>query len=100
MRPTYKVELGLAARNKWAEYQESQRSAQIQRQLEERKKEEAIKRYELYQKQVSEAERQERLSWPIEKVMESFLDGVDGTAVGQTSFGYARCNVPWFPMGR
>ena len=97
MRPTYKVELGLAARNKWAEYQESQRSAQIQRQLEERKKEEAIKRYELYQKQVSEAERQERLSWPIEKVMESFLDGVDGTAVGQTSLAM---HVAMFPGSR
>lgn len=97
MRPTYRGELGLAVKNKWAEYKESQRLAQIQRQLEERKKEEAIKRYELYQKQVNEAERQERLSWPIEKVMESFIDGVDGMAVGKESLAM---HVAMFPSSR
>ena len=97
MRPTYRGELGLAVKSKWAEYQESQRSAQIQRQLEERKKEERIKRYELYQKQVSEAERQERLSWPIEKVMKSFIDGADGMAVGKKSLAM---HVAMFPNSR
>ena len=97
MRPTYRGELGLAVKSKWAEHQESQRLAQIQRQIEERKKEEAIKRQELYQKQVSEAERQERLSWPIEKVMKSFIDGVDGMAVDKESLAM---HVAMFPNSR
>lgn len=97
MRPEYKRDLGLVVKKKWAEYQEGQRLTQIAKQLQEQKLREDRERYELYQKQISEAERQKRLAWPIEKVIDSFSDGLDGEVVGKASLAM---HVAMFPDSR